>query len=64
MILRTDVILKTPFLSVLSDGNMVRITDATNCEHVFCDRGQGYELTQRIYPSKINKTQADEKKNK
>lgn len=64
MILRTDVILKLPFLSVVTDGNMVRVTDATNCEHVFCNNGQGYELTQRIYPSKINKTQANEKKNK
>ena len=64
MMLRTDVILKMPFLSVLSDGNMVRITDATNCEHVFCDHGQGYELTQRIYPSKINKTQYNGKKSK
>lgn len=64
MMLRTDVILKMPFLSVLSDGNMVRITDATNCEHVFCDHGQGYELTQRIYQSKINKTQYNGKKSK
>ena len=51
---RTDLILTQPFLSVVAGGDKVRITDATNCEHVFEKTDFGFVLVERNYQSKLN----------
>ena len=62
MAIGSDLILKEPLTSVVTDGKELRITDATDCEYVFENTGNGYELVQKIFQSKLNRKRNGKKR--